>query len=165
MKTFLIHFGQLLYKYRAVTAVPFFIILVILSRNASFNFIPHLLLFLGLLIRIWAAGYIGVKARANRFATGYVITSGPYRYLKHPLYIGNLFLVLGVILLFNPPLWYAFSLLLIFTVEYFIIVYSELSYLKALPKKVVNFDLANARGEANTIIIVIVIALIRHFLR
>ncbi len=165
MKKLLIRLGQFFYRIRAWIAVPFFIVLVILARPASFSLIPYLPLLFGLLLRIWAAGYIGTKSRANRFSTGYIITNGPYRYLKHPLYIGNMFLVVGVILLFNPPFWYTLLLIVIFAGEYSIIIYSELNYLKNLPKKRVKFHFTNAKGEISTIIIVITITFVHYFLR
>lgn len=160
MQRFLINLGKVLFRYRAVIAIPFFIILVIFSKPTHLPLISYILIVFGLLIRIWAACYIGTKSRENKFTTQYIITNGPYRYLKHPLYIGNFLLVLGVIILFNPALWLAILLIASFLLEYSIIIHSELNYLKDLPKKEAEFKLSNSKSEISTILILIIIGLI-----
>ena len=47
--------------------------------------------FLGEALRTWASGYL----RKNET----VCRSGPYRYIRHPLYLGNFFLGLGFVLM------------------------------------------------------------------
>jgi protein-S-isoprenylcysteine O-methyltransferase Ste14 len=49
----------------------------------------------GELIRIWAAGHL--------FKTRKLITSGPYRYTRNPLYLGRLLLFTGVGLMAHFP--------------------------------------------------------------
>ena len=114
----------------------------------------------GILLRIWAAGYIGTESRENKFTTAYVITSGPYRYLRHPLYLGNFSLVIGVILLFNPTIWFAILLIALFCIVYSMIIFGELHYLKNFPEKKVKFKLINTKGEISTIFIMGIIYLI-----
>jgi len=143
-----------------VIAVPFFILLVIFSKPGQVNIIPYFIIFIGLIIRFWAAGYIGKKARATNFATGCRIVNAPYRYLKHPLYVGNFFLVSGVILLFNPAIWFAVLVMVLFLLVYTLIIMSEAHYLKGLTEKKVRFRLVNCKGEISTIVIVLVIVLI-----
>lgn len=159
MNNSIIRFGQLLYKFRAVIAVPFFILLVIFSRPGYIKIIPYFIIFIGLTIRFWAAGYIGKKARATTFSTGCRIINAPYKYLKHPLYVGNFFLVLGVVLLFNPTIWFAVLIMVLFLLVYTLIIMSESNYLKDLPKTKAHFQLVNCKGEISTIIIVLVIVL------
>lgn len=59
-----------------------------------------LLLLLGAALRIWSLAALG---RQFTWTTGIVaghtmITSGPYRYLKHPNYLGNAFFAAGIAL-------------------------------------------------------------------
>ncbi|MGB3341117.1 MAG: methyltransferase [bacterium] len=162
MKKHLIQIGRLLYKFRAWIAVPFFILLVIFSRPGHIKIVPYFVIFIGLIIRFWAAGYIGKKARATNFSTGCRITNAPYKYLKHPLYIGNFFLVLGMVLLFNPAIWFAILIMLLFLLVYTFIIMSESNYLKDLPKTKAHFRLANCNGEISTIGIVLFIIVIYH---
>lgn len=137
-------------------------LLVILSRPLHIGIIPYLVILVGLLIRFWAAGYIGKDARAIEFSTGCRIINAPYKYLKHPLYIGNFFLVLGVVLLYNPPIWFAGLIIIFFFIEYTLIILSELHYLKNLPEKKVKFKLANCQGEISTIVVVAFIILTHY---
>jgi len=165
MKKLLIQIGQLLYKFRAWIAVPFFILLVILSRPGHIKIIPYFIIFIGLIIRFWAAGYIGKKARATNFSTGCWIINAPYKYLKHPLYVGNFFLVLGVVLLFNPAIWFAVLIMVLFLFVYTLIIMSESNYLKDLPKTKAHFKLVNCKGEISTIFVVLFIILVYSILR
>ena len=159
-KSIVIKTGEFLYRCRAVIAVPFFVILVVFSIPAQLQILSCIFILGGLLIRIWAAGYIGLDARASKFASQYLITNGPFQYLKHPLYTGNLFLVLGVTILFNPPVLLAALLVVLFVMEYSIIICSEINYLKNLSGRKVKFKLRNAKNEISTVLVVVIIYLI-----
>jgi protein-S-isoprenylcysteine O-methyltransferase Ste14 len=162
MKKFLIQLGEILFKFRAWIAVPFFILLVILSRPGHINIIHYFIIFIGLIIRFWAAGYIGKKARATNFSTGCWIINGPYKYLRHPLYVGNFFLVLGVVLLFNPAIWFGVLVMVVFLLVYTLIIMSESNYLKDLPKEKAHFKLVNCKGEISTTIVIVVVLSIHY---
>ena len=156
----IIQLGKFLFRYRAIIATPFFILLVILSKPTNVLTSAIISSLIGIGIRIWAAGYIGVEARSTKFSGQFVITNGPYKYLKHPLYLGNFFLILGIIILFNPAVWFALLLIFLFIFEYSIIILSELDYLKNLPKKKAKLKFTNCRAEISTIVIMLLIFLI-----
>ena len=159
-KNKIVRLGRSLYRLRAVIAVPFFIMVLVFARPSSCLYVlASLLILAGLLVRIWAAGYIGKQSRKKEFSADFVITNGPYRYVKHPLYLGNFFLVLGVILLFNVPLWLSIFLIVLFIVEYSLIIYSEMRFLSGLIRKKANFNLSNVKNEVSTICILCVIYL------
>jgi protein-S-isoprenylcysteine O-methyltransferase Ste14 len=130
--------------------------LVILSRPRPLCMLPVIFTVIGMTIRIWAAGYIGSAARGNTFSGQHMIISGPYHYVKHPLYCGNFFLVLGVIVLFNPPVVFAVLLLILFLIEYTFIIMSEQRYVASLPQKNVKFTVTNLRDELSTIGVLVV---------
>ena len=68
------------------------IFLVIYARPVLAGYIPGLLLiFLGEGIRIWAAGHLK--------KTKEVTTTGPYAYVKNPLYLGTFLILVGVCLM------------------------------------------------------------------
>jgi len=140
--------------------VPFFILLVLLSRPVVLPGPAYALLLTGFAVRVWAAGYIGLAARETSFTTPCRITNGPYKYLKHPLYLGNFLLVAGVLVLFNSPEIYALIIMVLFIVMYGIIILSEDDYVKQLPVKKVEFQINNCNGEISTMVILIVIVLI-----
>lgn len=66
----------------------------------------------GLLIRAWAAGHL---QRNKELAT-----SGPYSYLRDPLYVGRLLLLCGLGVIGNNPMAYALcgAALLVFFLNY-----------------------------------------------
>jgi protein-S-isoprenylcysteine O-methyltransferase Ste14 len=64
--------------------------------------VGELLILFGLLIRAWAAGTLRKSEQ--------IITSGPYRYVRNPLYIGSFLLMLGFCLLLRD--WLAIWIVL-----------------------------------------------------
>lgn len=50
---------------------------------------------LGELTRCWAVGYSGETTRDNQLAAPALVTSGPYAYVRNPLYVGNFITALG----------------------------------------------------------------------
>ena len=149
--------GKFLFRYRAAIAVPFFILLFLFGRYRSFNLFPIFLILAGTGIRIWAAGYIGENARKSEFKTWSRITNGPYKLLRHPLYLGNLLLVTGVTIIYYPPLWLSIMIMIAFFVVYIFIIISESFYVKKLPSSCEVFMLKNARHEISTLLIVALI--------
>jgi protein-S-isoprenylcysteine O-methyltransferase Ste14 len=131
--------------------------LVVLSNPSPQSVLPHLFLAMGMAVRVWAAGYIGPTARKNTFVGNYVITNGPYRLIKNPLYVGNFSLVIGVILLFTPPVWFATIIIIAFLIEYSIIVMSEQNYLTHLPRRKAQFHFGNLKNEISTVLVIIAI--------
>lgn len=56
---------------------------------------------LGIAVRMWASGYV-MKNKE-------LATTGPYAYVRHPLYVGNILLLLGFSM--AASLWWAFVLM------------------------------------------------------
>jgi protein-S-isoprenylcysteine O-methyltransferase Ste14 len=152
----IIKIGKLFYRYRALIAAPFFVALAVKGRSGSSitGAAAVFLTLIGLAIRAWAAGYIGRHARGQQFDTVFRITSGPYRLLRHPLYIGNFFLVLAAIVLFWPPRPLAAVLLAAFIFEYGVIAISEEIKLKDIHRREVAFSWHRVRTELSTWIVV-----------
>lgn len=101
---------EMIYRWR-VRMIPLLAILVIfLAKPALFPFLTGLgLCLLGLMFRMWAAGHI----RKEKELT----VSGPYKYTRNPLYLGNL--ILGISIVVGTYSWWC---LLIFVV-YFLLFY------------------------------------------
>ena len=156
--------GPFLFRYRAALAAFAFVILCLAAEPAS-NPAGHVFILLGLALRIWAAGYLGPAGRTREFQGEYVIMSGPYRLLRHPLYVGNFLLVLGVLILYNPPFWLSALYLALFIVIYTVIIGGETRYMKGRPAREPGYDLSNVRGEFSTWLVMAVIYGVYFFLR
>ena len=146
--------GRFLFRYRALVAVPFYIMLVLLGEYPALSYFPAILVIGGMIMRLWAAGYIGENARKKEFKTGYRIIDGPYRILKHPLYLGNLLLVTGVTIVYSPPLWFFIIIITAFFIIYSLIIISETVYIRKIRCRREIFLFKNIRSEISTLLIV-----------
>ena len=133
--------GRVLVRWRGVIGALAFGVVFWLARPTFASCllgVPFLVA--GLAVRFWASGYIGIEGRVREIggrreergrrreeggATGSRIVSGPYRLLRHPLYIGNFLLVAGMLLALRPPLWLGAVVLAGFVLEYAMIVVEE----------------------------------------
>jgi len=68
-----------------------------------------ILVLIGISVRLWASGHIK-KDKA-------LATDGPYAFVRHPLYVGNIFLGLGFAL--ASGLWWSFPLLIVFLIGFY----------------------------------------------
>jgi protein-S-isoprenylcysteine O-methyltransferase Ste14 len=91
---------------RRVRRIPLFIgaFLLVIFAKPQFPgiLIGMILIFLGESIRIWAAGYL----KKNEVLT----VTGPYAYVKNPLYIGSIFITSGFCILADNIYFMALAL-------------------------------------------------------
>ena len=74
--------------FKAIPLVIAFVLLIILAEPTPFSIIAGVwLVVIGEAVRIWASGHL---MRRNELTT-----SGPYAYLRDPLYLGRLLLLVG----------------------------------------------------------------------
>ncbi len=60
----------------------------------------------GEMLRLWAIGYSGEATRSQDLKAPFLVTAGPYAYVRNPLYLGNLCNNLGVLVAaFYPWAW------------------------------------------------------------
>ena len=64
---------------------------------------------IGTLIRLWASGHV----KKNKV----LATDGPYAYVRHPLYVGNILILLGFSMASN--LWWAYALMVFLILFYY----------------------------------------------
>lgn len=122
----LVGIGRWLYRHRGLLGGVAFLCLWMVATPT----IPRILLSLpliliGVAIRCWAGGYIGPISRGRIITADRLITEGPYRHLRHPLYLGNLLLTLGVLLALAPPPFLTGLVLFLWLVEYGLILNAE----------------------------------------
>ena len=102
--------GEWLFKKRDYTPVP--LIAAALAIMYVYGIRPDdrsvlvgaAFVVLGELIRFWGVSYIGPVSRTRSRSTGNLQDSGPYSVVRNPLYVGNFFLSLGLVIVAN--IWY-----------------------------------------------------------
>lgn len=90
--------SSILFKYRSYTPIPFLILmLVFYNANIWSLIIGFLIALTGEAIRLWGVSWTGSETRTTGAAGGtFLIISGPFAYVRNPLYIGNILLYLGL---------------------------------------------------------------------
>src|SRR5262249_39328637 len=88
------------------------------------------LIALGEFLRLWGVHHIGVISRTRSDRLGPLVVTGPFGYLRNPLYVGNIALWVGFAFLSGPP-WMAPIVFSILVFEYQAIVRWEERLLEA----------------------------------
>lgn len=120
--------GEWFFRQRSWTPIPFMLILVLVSWHESrdrFTWMPGLMLLaLGEGLRLWGVAVIGKESRTRGSGVKQLVDSGPYAYVRNPLYVGNLLLTLGAACI-SELLWMIPIVLILFMAQYVPIVLWE----------------------------------------
>ena len=124
-----------LFSNRSFTPVPIALIIIYLSNPSILYFIYGMpLILIGELIRINAVSYAGGITRTMNVGAPSLCTSGPYSRTRNPLYLGNMIIYLGIVLIAGGK--YVFILegivFFYFTFQYMMIISLEEETLKRL---------------------------------
>jgi protein-S-isoprenylcysteine O-methyltransferase Ste14 len=86
----------------------------------------------GELIRFWGVSWAGSETRTTGGAGGtFLIISGPFAFVRNPLYVGNILLYTGIgIMSWSLFPYLQIAAILFFAVQYHFIVLEEENYLK-----------------------------------
>lgn len=119
---------QFFFKYRSYTPIPLLLVMLCFSTP----YIPAIywgfaLIVVGELIRIWAVRYAGGRTRTRKVGAPSLVTSGPFAYVRNPLYLGNVLIYLGFVFVAggNHMWWFFLICLLFFILQYSLIVSLE----------------------------------------
>jgi len=123
--------GEFFFKIRGYTPIPFLLVAIIFA-NPKLEFVVTglIMILFGEFMRIWGVSYAG-QATRTRDASGapFLVTNGPFAFVKNPLYIGNITIYTGSMILANA--WYPYLAIFVFVffvLQYlFIIKYEELN--------------------------------------
>ena len=121
-----------LFNYRSYTPIPFLILMVIFAKPTVTSLIVGFIIaFAGEYLRIWGVSWAGSETRTTGGVGGtYLIISGPFAYVRNPLYVGNILLYVGIGLMSWALFPYLqITALFVFSIQYYFIVLEEERYL------------------------------------
>lgn len=120
------------FKYRSFTPIPFLILMVWFARPTPVSMIlGFCILVAGEALRLWGVSIAGSETRTTGSVGGtYLITNGPFAFVRNPLYLGNMCMYggVGVMSLALFP-WLVLVALAWFYMQYSLIVSKEEEYL------------------------------------
>ena len=89
---------QRLFQYRSYTPIPFLLIMVFFAQPTRISLIVGLATILaGEGVRLWGVAIAGSETRTTGPVGGtFLVTTGPFAYVRNPLYVGNMLIYLGV---------------------------------------------------------------------
>ena len=140
--------GGWLFRHRTVIPLPIALAIIIMpaaSSSVGLVLLGVALVLLGECLRLSAVRHIGTISRTRTDRLGPLIASGPFGWVRNPLYIGNIALWVGLALVARLP-WLAAPIAMLLALEYHAIVRWEeglltgrlgqpyRDYLKAVPR-------------------------------
>jgi protein-S-isoprenylcysteine O-methyltransferase Ste14 len=123
---------KFIFKFRGYIPIPFFLLLFIFSSPKIISIIPGtIFILIGECIRLWSIAYSGKRTRCGKPTAEKLIISGPYKYVRNPIYIGNFFSGLGLTtMLWVWIPWTIFIYIIGFFLEYGTIISFEEQFLE-----------------------------------
>ena len=123
------------FKFRSYTPIPIGVMIVCFARSdSSLLLLGISLLLIGEFIRIWAVSYAGGETRTRKVGAPALCTSGPYAFVRNPLYVGNMLMYVGIVMIAGAVnVWLmAATTFLFFLIQYSLIVSLEEETLNTL---------------------------------
>ena len=95
---------QFFFRNRSFTPIPIALMIIYFAGdNNLFRFIGFILLLIGETIRIWAVSHAGGATRTRNVGAPSLCSSGPYAHSRNPLYVGNMLMYIGIVLIAGVP--------------------------------------------------------------
>lgn len=109
--------GQFFFKYRSYTPLPLIIPMLLFARpTVTTLIIGGIFVLIGEIFRFWGVSYAGSETRTTDKVGGtYLVTQGPFAFVRNPLYLGNILMYFGISIMSNS----LFPFLQIFAIAYF----------------------------------------------
>lgn len=124
--------AELFFRFRSYTPIPFLILMIVFEDASVSSLITGFIIaLLGEAIRLWGVSWAGSETRTTGKVGGtYLIISGPFAYVRNPLYVGNILIYLGLgIMSYAMFPYLQIIALLFFIFQYYLIVKAEEEYL------------------------------------
>jgi|WetSurMetagenome_2_1015567.scaffolds.fasta_scaffold45918_3 protein-S-isoprenylcysteine O-methyltransferase Ste14 len=120
------------FTYRSYTPIPFLVAMLLFARPTAASLLAgFLLVALGEGLRFWGVAIVGSETRTTGTVGGtYLVTTGPFAFVRNPLYVGNMLLYAGIGLMSMALFpWLQVGALAWFYLQYSMIVSQEEEYL------------------------------------
>lgn len=120
------------FKYRSYTPIPFLFLMFFFEDANIWSLVAGFLIALtGEFIRFWGVSWAGSETRTTGSVGGtFLIVSGPFAYVRNPLYVGNILLYFGLgIMSFAIFPYLQIIAIIFFFIQYHFIVKEEEEYL------------------------------------
>lgn len=138
--------GNFLFRYRGVLPIAILVLAILAyvlnafeltskkinSINEDYSYFCLLITFLGFAIRIYTVGYSPQNTSGRNTKSQIadeINTTGIYSVVRHPLYVGNFFMWLGIGLLTQNP-WFVFAFIFVYWIYYERIMFAEEQFLR-----------------------------------
>ena len=118
--------GGWLFRHRTITPVPLALAVLLIPERlargpAVLVIVGSAFVILGEAIRLWGVRHIGAISRTRSDRLGPLVASGPFAFVRNPLYLGNVALWVGLAVSARLP-WLAPIFVAILAFEYHAIV-------------------------------------------
>lgn len=123
---------RLIFTYRSYTPIPFLLVMIWFAQPTPLSMVVGFAIaFVGEIIRFWGVSIVGAETRTTgRVGGTFLITSGPFSYVRNPLYLGNMLLYAGVgVMSMALYPWLLVIAIVWFYIQYYLIVTKEEEYL------------------------------------
>lgn len=120
------------FKYRSYTPIPFLIVMLFYENANVWSLIIGFIIALcGELIRLWGVSWAGSETRTTTVGGSYLVISGPFAFVRNPLYVGNILMYFGLgVMSYALFPYLQIVALLYFFIQYHLIVTEEEEYLR-----------------------------------
>ena len=125
--------SNIFFKYRSYTPIPFLLLMLIFAEPSIMSItIGFAIAISGEFMRFWGVSWAGSETRTTGEVGGtYLIISGPFSFVRNPLYVGNILLYTGIgIMSWSLFPYLQITAVMFFAVQYHFIVLEEEKYLK-----------------------------------
>ncbi len=123
----------LLFSYRSYTPLPFLAVMVVFAAPTFWSVLAGFCIAAaGECLRFWGVSIAGSETRTTGTVGGSrLVVSGPYAFVRNPLYVGNIALYAGIGIMANALApWLLIVAVLFFCFQYSMIVRGEEEYLQ-----------------------------------
>tara|TARA_Y100000746_G_scaffold111272_1_gene95229 strand:+ start:2912 stop:3487 length:576 start_codon:yes stop_codon:yes gene_type:complete len=110
------------FKNRSFTPIPVALSIIYFAQPYNqYILFGAITLLLGEGIRMWSVSYAGGETRTTNVGAPSLCTAGPYGFVRNPIYVGNMLMYLGIVIIAGSP---NLALMIITTMTFFLIQYS-----------------------------------------